>query len=490
MPESLPSLDLLDPRLKPQCEAILGALQVPGASVAVVVGDKPYHLAWGVKSSVSGEPVTADTSFNIGSCSKAFASALMASLVAEGLARWDDPISKWVPEFELQDERITPLVTLRDLSANRLGLPRAGLAEFGLDPGFSAENQFSRLKHTPAAFPFRDRFGYVNPGHAANAVAAGRITGKGFLPTLRERILAPLGMTGTSGGAAAPRELSNIAAWHVLKDGRPQLIDTLATDQFLGSGGMAVSGRDALQWLRLHLGGGGVDGQQVIPRDALLETHRPHAVATPGKDIVSLFYPGAQMGAYALGWAVSDFEGHPLVAHSGSDLGITAMTLLLPRDGIGVAVYGNLNAPGSAYATLSTAYAVAATLLGLKPRDWVAYFRNCLPKLPAPSVPVAPAEAPSFYAGTYLHPGDGALDVRDEGGALVCNLRDGYRFKCDLIAVGEHAYRVLPQADDWRGSFGMFEVILKFTVVDGRATQAEMSATFQGRIFVRQADAA
>ena len=51
----------------------------------MVRDDKGYHCAYGVKSIVTREPVTAGTAFHIASCSKAFVSAAVASLVADGL---------------------------------------------------------------------------------------------------------------------------------------------------------------------------------------------------------------------------------------------------------------------------------------------------------------------------------------------------------------------------------------------------------------------
>ena len=480
------SIDLLDLRLHAQCDAILSAAKVPGASVAIVVGDKGYHHARGIKSIITGAPVTADTGFNIGSCSKAFASAAVASLVAEGLVRWDDPISTWVPEFQLHDPKLTELVTLRDLGANRLGLPRAGLGDFGLDPRFPAENLFARLKHTPSAFPFRDRFGYLNAGHAANSVAAGRITGKGYLATLRERILAPLRMNGTSGGEATPHELTDLAGWHVVVGGEVVAIDPVFTDQYLSSGGMVVSGRDALQWLRLHLNGGLVDGKQIIPREALLETHRPHALARPGT-LSGCLYPGARMGAYGLGWGVSDLEGQSLIAHSGSDLGVTAMTLLLPDAGIGVAVYANIN--GRAPGAQALAYALAATLLGLKPRDWLAYFDAFTPPPPAPAASPDTAAHPAdlaLYAGCYEHPADGAFDVRIEGERLLCNVRDAYRMEAVLLPFGEHRFRMALIAPEWKGGPGAESLTVSFSVEAGVARQANLPAQFAGRPFIRR----
>ena len=60
-------LDLLDPRLTQICDTHLGALRVPGASVALVVNDRCYHLAWGCKSVAGNDPITLNTGFDIGS---------------------------------------------------------------------------------------------------------------------------------------------------------------------------------------------------------------------------------------------------------------------------------------------------------------------------------------------------------------------------------------------------------------------------------------
>ena len=437
------SLDLLDVRLRLVCDAHLRAAKVPGASIAVVAQDKAYHYAYGVISHAQPHPVTAHTSFNIGSCSKAFVSATLASLVAEGLANWDDPLSRWVPEFQLYDPAITAMVTLRDVCGNRLGLPRAGLTEYGFRPEIPVERILRGLQHTQPMAPLRQRFTYVNAGHTAAAIAAGRITGKGFLQALRERLLAPLGMTGTSGGIAAKTELPEQAGWHVPDGEQVVELPRVYTDNCLGSGGMVVSGVDALQWLRLHLGGGTVDGREIVARAALLETHQPQAVASPGKDLLSLFNPHAHLGAYALGWAVSDLEGEPMICHSGSDQGVCALTLLLPRRGIGIAVYLNMLAPG----VTPLAYALAATLLGARPRDWTAVFADAAKAIaPPPLREAAPGVQPQHplqaYAGVYEHPADGALRIEHDGQGLSGNLVDGDAMTFRLAPLGDNEFAI------------------------------------------------
>lgn len=478
-------LDYLDPRLKLICDTCLGDALIPGASIAMVVKDKGYHYGYGVKSINSQEPVAASTSFNIGSCSKAFVSTALASLVADDLLKWDDPITKYVPGFQLYNLWVTKNATLRDLSGNRLGLPRAGLVEFGMNPEIPAAYLFERLKYTQPIFPFRDRFTYVNAGHTATAVAAGRITGKGFLQTLKERILLPLGMTGTSGGRMARDEITDVASWHVILRHRAVEIDPIYTDQYLGGGGMVVSGADAVQWLRLHLNGGAVDGRRIIDGTALQETHTPQAVARPGIDNWTLFYPRARMAAYALGWGVSDFEGHPLIAHSGSDLGVTAMTLLLPRSGIGIAVYCNATSD----AAIVTAYAMAATLLGLPARDWKAYFETFRPAPPKNSLQKIKLDDLSPYVGTYLHAADGPLVIESDGVTLKGSLKNGYRMNFTLVPEESGRFSICFMHPEWQAAADSHAApYLIFTMGTRKASQVELVAPVIGRVFDRVSD--
>jgi Domain of unknown function (DUF3471) len=99
--------------------------------------------------------------------------------------------------------------------------------------------------------------------------------------------------------------------------------------------------------------------------------------------------------------------------------------MLLPDDGIGVAVMANTTASAI---TPVVAYRVLDDLLGLEPIDWFATFkprfdtvmtgmrearaaRRVVPDAPLPR----PLEA---YAGEYEHPGYGTLTVTVEGGVL------------------------------------------------------------------------
>jgi CubicO group peptidase (beta-lactamase class C family) len=467
------SLDLLDPRLRGLCEAYFETARVPGASVALIAGDKAYHLAHGAISAGQSDAVTLHTGFNIGSCSKAFVSATIASLVGEGLVSWDDPLQRWVPEFQLYDPAIAAMVTLRDVCGNRLGLPRVGFTEYGFVPAVPIERILRGLQHTAPLHPFRQRFTYVNAGHSAAALAAGRITGQGFLPTLRERLLQPLGMSGTSGGVAARDELSQQAGWHVLDGDKLVELPRVYTDHYLGSGGMVVSGADALQWLRLHLGGGSVEGREIVAGGALRETHRPQSIATPGKDVLSLFNPGSHLAAYALGWAVCDLQGEPVVCHSGSDQGVCAYTMLLPRAGIGIAIYANL----FTNSVVPLGYALASALLGHAPRDWLAAYaaagKAIAPRPPArPAAGVQARHPLARYAGAYSHPADGPLRIVAGRSGLSGDMPDGHTMRFRLAPLGGNTFAM--QFEELPTRIAMAGCKLEFTFKKGVADSAVM----------------
>ena len=69
--------------------------------------------------------------FAIGSSSKAFTAAAIAMLVDEGKLKWDDPVTKYLPEFELYDPYVTRELTVRDLLSHRSGLERGDLLWYG-----------------------------------------------------------------------------------------------------------------------------------------------------------------------------------------------------------------------------------------------------------------------------------------------------------------------------------------------------------------------
>jgi hypothetical protein len=125
------------------------------------------------------------------------------------------------------------------------------------------------------------------------------------------------------------------------------------------------------------------------------------------------------------------------------------MTLLLPRQGIGIAVYVN-----AAQGAVALAYGLAAALLGLPARDWQAYFDGLQPAPPKHGPAGAWAETLDLgaFAGDYRHPADGVLRIERDGLTLAGVRPDGYRmgFRLEPAAL-QDTFIVRFTAREWQG---------------------------------------
>ena len=106
---------------------VMTTFEVPGISVAIVK-DGHIVLAKGYGVRKLGNPTRVDehTLFGIGSNTKAFTSAALATLVDEGTISWDDRIYERLPGFQMYDPYVSHEMTIRDLLTHRSGM---GLGE-------------------------------------------------------------------------------------------------------------------------------------------------------------------------------------------------------------------------------------------------------------------------------------------------------------------------------------------------------------------------
>lgn len=106
-------------------------------------------------------------------------------LVDNGVIEWDDPLRKFLPTLTLHDPWVAEHITIRDALANRTGLSRASLAEYGSDLSL-----YEVIEHAHEIQPtceFRDRFSYCNVGFVAAAEALSAAAGMPFAALLHTK---------------------------------------------------------------------------------------------------------------------------------------------------------------------------------------------------------------------------------------------------------------------------------------------------------------
>src|SRR5260370_7582550 len=95
----------------------------PGMAIAIVKDGKVVMAkGYGVRKLGETTPVDENTLFGIGSNTKAFTSAALATLVDEGKISWDDPVYQRLPGFQMYDPYESHEMTIPHLPTHRSAL--------------------------------------------------------------------------------------------------------------------------------------------------------------------------------------------------------------------------------------------------------------------------------------------------------------------------------------------------------------------------------
>ena len=395
---------------------------VPGMAIAVVQNDAVvFSKGYGVRDVDTGEPVDADTVFQLASLSKPVSSSVVAAVVGAGEASWDSIVADRLPDFVLMDDYVTRNVTVRDCFAHRTGVP--GLVGADLETlGFTRDEIMHRLRYVPVTGKFRQTYSYSNIMMTAGALAAVAPLGEAWDDVADDRVFGPLGMTSTSTRYQDFLDRENRAALHVRIDGRWASDFTFNPDAEVAGGGVTSSANELAQWMRVQLAGGVYDGNQVIESSALAETHVPQIYR--GQSPVS-----GLPSFYALGWGSDvNADGRVIWRHNGAfSTGARTDLLLIPDANLGIVALTNAFPTGTPDAINETFYDVM--FHGEPRQDWFAFynagfqalfesFAGDQSRFAAPPDPVSPPLDAAAYTGTYHNDYLGDVVVEETGNGL------------------------------------------------------------------------
>jgi CubicO group peptidase (beta-lactamase class C family) len=391
---------------------------VPGLAIAVVRGGDAVHVqAYGLRNTAGYAAADIDTAFAIGSCSKAFTCALAAALVDDHRLGWDDRVRTYLPGFQLHDPWISDHLTIRDLLANRTGLSRASVGEYGSD--LSRPDLLQRARFIPPICGFRDQFTYNNVGYAAAAEAMAELSGRTFDQLMDQHVRQVLQMTASKAGSPSSSE-DNIAAPHYLINGVVQPVPPMSTDNLVGALGQVLSARDAARWLAFHLG-------ESSRKTSIGETHLLQIVRRN-----RIFNEG-----YGLGWHVRNRR----IQHDGVQRGFRANVWCDLDGGIGIFVGMNL---GYSSAHVAITNHIIQLCRGETPIDWIAELEQLRQQEHKDRVALFDQErretpistSPLIlddFTGTFRHPGFGRLHIDSRGDHLWFRIDDLSGFDGPLV---------------------------------------------------------
>jgi CubicO group peptidase (beta-lactamase class C family) len=340
--------------------------KIPGVAVGIVHNDSVvYAKGFGVRTLGRPEKVDEHTLFAIASDTKAFTGILMAMLVDEGKVKWDAPLTTYLPTLKFGDDFLTRELTVRDALTHRSGLARADLL-WTAGWTYDRTELLRRMRFLKPSWNLRTHYGYSNLMYLAAGEAAAAAAGKPWDVLVRERILAPLGMTETNTSVTVLPSLGNVASPHGKVDKVVTVVSYTNMDNLPAAGAINSNVVDMTKWLRFQLDSARVGGKRLVSKRSFIETHMPQTVMRIDSTYRA-FNPFTHVRSYAFGWQVMDYRGKEMLSHAGNLSGMAAMIGMLPEERLGVVVLTNLE--GNALRE-SIMYKVYDMFLGAPPRDW------------------------------------------------------------------------------------------------------------------------
>jgi CubicO group peptidase (beta-lactamase class C family) len=208
-PAMPPSADF--PSVSKVMNDAIAARRLPGAVVVVGhEGNIVFHRAYGSRklggepgldgAPAPAEPMTEDTVFDLASLTKGLAtSTAVMQLYEQGKVQVDDPVQKYLPDFNAANDPQRAQVTVRMLLTNTSGEGiDVSLADpWGLDAPDKAEGVHRALT-TPLQSGPGQVFRYSDINYILLGALLEKITGEAEDDYVQQNVFAPLGMGETS----------------------------------------------------------------------------------------------------------------------------------------------------------------------------------------------------------------------------------------------------------------------------------------------------
>jgi beta-lactamase class C len=319
-------------------DAVEQSGQVSGLAVAIVKDDKVLlQRGIGYADASRNAPVTTATVFRLASLSKAFASALAAILVDDGMLSWDTHVAGVLPSFELKNVDASEKLTVRDILSQRAGLPHNTYDRL-LEQDEPYQMLVDKLKDVPLACGVGDCYGYQNITFALIGDITYAVTGDFFYHQVEKRLFRPLGMSTATYGKDALESSASWARPHARRGGGWTPIEIKESYYHVPpAAGVNASIKDMTQWLIAQMG-----NRPDVLAPALLDTLHTPEVATPTERHASPWRRARLRDAhYALGWRIYDYAGETLVFHAGAVQGYRAIIGFFPKYKFGAVMLWN-----------------------------------------------------------------------------------------------------------------------------------------------------
>ncbi|APZ95172.1 serine hydrolase domain-containing protein [Fuerstiella marisgermanici] len=316
-----------------------------GVVLVARAGEPVYEGTFGYSHLESKTPNSLDTPFRIAGLSQTFTAAAIFALEADGELSIDDPVFKYLPEFEAEPYRA---ITIYHLLTHSSGLPYLpGGAWFKMRTKPTPLEDYVRLavKH-PLSFDTGTRAYHSRIGYHVLSAIIEKVSGDDYAHFMQERLFTPLGLqqTGVAQISQPPSEakVAETTSFSVVAQGEPTpyFVGTLRHYGIgYGSSGIYSSANDLLKWNRVLAGDDFFSAEQTT----------------------RLFRPFKRN--YACGWIIETLKDDRfLQTNIGKFAGHTCRMMRVPEDDLVIIALGNVDTSDEIEAMLEQLFRLCRSL--------------------------------------------------------------------------------------------------------------------------------
>jgi CubicO group peptidase (beta-lactamase class C family) len=397
----------------------------PGAALAIVSGDRlVFAKGFGVTSIETGDPVTPDTLFRIGSVTKMFTAAVLVTLAEEGRIKIDEPIGKYVKGLNPK----LSLVTAHQLMSHMAGMTDESPSDYGShdDPALAAYVRSLNEDHfftEPG-----DIFSYSNPGFDVAGFLIEEVGGRPYADQMTDRLFKPLGMNRSTFRPTVAMTYP-LSQGHSLSGKAKPTVIRPSGDNVAGwpDGFMFSTVNELARFAIAFMDGGRIDGKQVLKPAVITKLSSPYA------DLQSRF--GFENGRYGYGLFIHDHRGVHVVWHAGLLPGFGALLQMVPERRFAVIVLANR----SRSLLNKTAEKAMELMLPLEAKAETKSKR---------ALATSDAEI-SEYVGTYTNKTE-RIEILAKQGRLILKKQDG---EFPTTKIGDHRFLIPKPKESEAGEF-------------------------------------
>ena len=314
-------LSAAEPRIGDALKPFVESSSLAGAVTVVANKDKVLSLdTVGFMDVGAKQVMKADSLFWIASMSKPITGTALMLLVDEGKVKLDDPIEKYLPEFqgmwvavEKDAEHVllkhpSRLVTIRDVMSHTSGMPFKSEMEQPTLDGLTLRDAVRSYAITPLQSEPGTKYQYSNAGINTGARIIEVVSGVSYEDFMDQRLFKPLGMKDTT---FWPNEeqVSRLAKPYKPSADKTKLEETTISQLTyplskrhnrypMPAGGLFSTGADVATFCRMLLNSGELNGKRYLSEESL-------------KTMTSKQTGDAVKDGYGIGWSTNGMTfGH------------------------------------------------------------------------------------------------------------------------------------------------------------------------------------